>query len=440
MSTSTEKPHLYLIGAGGVGMVWIADYALGLGWKVSGSDSASSPNVERLIARGANIHIGVDPSAIPEDVTEGIMTAATTPSAPSYPELLELKRRKIPVEKRSEWIGKLTRQKFTICIAGAHGKTTTTAMVGWILDQAGYDPTVFCGGNVAAWNNTTKIGNSQYLVLEADEYDRSFHRFQAKMAIILNIDLDHTDYYTGGLPEMEKSYRRFLRNLPVKEGVVVAYGRDGRVRKVCKNFSYKFRWYDEEHLWAGVHVPQPGMHYLLDATAAARVAHELGISHETIKKALACFPGVGRRFEHLGTWKKAEVYDDYAHHPQEIKALLKGLREKYPKQRITLMFQPHQKARTHALLKEFGRAFDEFAPDRLILAPIYFVAGREEGIEITSDAVADEMRKQPITYELQTPHTVEGWADLARAAAEDSDILVGVGAGSISGLLRQWIA
>jgi len=440
MSTDTPRRHIYLIGAGGVGMVWIADYALRMGWKVSGSDLGSSPNVIRLQAAGANIHVGVDAEAIPADVTEGVITAATTRSAPSYPEFLELQKRGLPIVKRSEWIGKLTRQKFTICIAGAHGKTTTTAMVGWILEKAGLDPTVFVGGNMAAWDNATRIGESQYLVLEADEYDRSFHRFQAKMAVILNIDLDHTDYYTKGIAEIEHSYRRFLRNLPPKQGVVVAYGRDGRIRKVCKNFSYKFRWYDEAHLWPGVHVPQPGAHYLLNATAAARIAHEVGVSHEIIKEALATFPGVGRRFEYLGTWNGTEVYDDYAHHPQEIKALLQGLREKFPNKRITMIFQPHQKARTHALLSDFARAFDENPPDQLILAPIYHVAGREDAIEISSDDLAKEMQSKNISYDLCVPHTLEELAREANTASQYADVLIGVGAGSISGLLHEWMA
>jgi UDP-N-acetylmuramate--alanine ligase len=434
----TTHKHVYLVGAGGVGMLWIADYALKMGWKLSGSDAADSAGVRRLQALGADIHIGTDPSAIPADVTEAVMTAAATPSSPSFPEVEELRRRGVPIVKRSEWIGKLTKGKFTICVAGAHGKTTTTAMLGWILDHAGLDPTVFVGGSLPAWNNETKIGQGKYLVLEADEYDRSFHRFYPQMAILLNIDLDHTDYYTGGIVEIEKSYRRFLRNLPFRKGLVVAYGKDARLRKLCKGFSYRVRWYDEEHLWPGLKLPQPGLHYRLNATAAARIAHEIGVSQKDIVDALATFPGVGRRFEQKGTWNKAVVYDDYAHHPREVTAQLKAMRERFPHEKLTVIFQPHQKARTQALLADFGRAFDEAAPDRLILAPIFFVAGREDGIEISIDDVAAEVRKKPIGFELQVAQTMEELEGLARAASADSDILMTVGAGNLPNYLERW--
>ena len=434
-----STPHLYLIGIGGVGMLWIADLALSRGWQVSGSDLVSSPGTQRLQAAGATIHYGVDPTAIPADVTEAVINSAITPSSPSYPELAELERRKIPYVKRAVWLGKITRQMTTIAVCGAHGKTTTTAMIGWILEKAGLDPTVFVGGTVNLWGGT-RIGKSQYLVIEADEYDRSFHQFTPQMAVVLNIDLDHEDYYTGGIAEIEHSYRRFLRNLPTKTGLVVGYGKDGRIRKVCRGFSYRFRWYDEEHLWPGLRLPVPGKHLELNATAAARIAHELGVSQEVIKEALATFPGVGRRFEHLGVWEGVEVYDDYAHHPQELAATLSTLAKKFPGKKTTLIFQPHQKARTKNLLKEFGRAFDESPPSRLILAPIYQVAGREEDIAVTSGDVASEIKKKlPAGLQLEVAEDESQLEQLAREAAKNSEVLVVAGAGSIRRFLENWM-
>jgi UDP-N-acetylmuramate--alanine ligase len=430
--------HLYLIGIAGVGTVWIADYALAQGWKVSGTELISSPITERLAAAGADIHIGSNPAAIPEDITEVVMTAAITPSAPHYPEYEELVKRGIPIHKRAEWIGKLTREKYTIAVCGAHGKTTTSAMIGWILAEAGLDPTVFTGSTVTAWGNATRIGKSKYLVLEADEFDRSFHHFSPQMAVVLNIDLDHTDYYTKGLPEIEQSYRRFLRNLPYKQGVVVGYGRDGRVRKVARGFKYHFRWYDEEHLWPGIKLLQPGLHNRLNATAAARIAHELGVDQKTIKKALATFPGTGRRFEHVKSWGTAELYDDYAHHPAEIMATLRGIHEQFPDKRVTVIFQPHQKARTVALRKEFGRAFDEYPPTRLILAPIYFVAGREEDIAISSADIATEIAKKPVSMEVQVATTIDELKEHVLAALPDTDIIMTMGAGNIRTLVEGW--
>jgi UDP-N-acetylmuramate--alanine ligase len=431
-------PHLYLIGVGGVGMIWIADYALAQGWQVSGSDIALSPEISRLQAKGANIHIGSNPDEIPDSVTEVVYTAAATPSSPSYPEFQELEQRGLLMSKRAQWIGKLTKQRVTIAVAGAHGKTTTTAMIGWILEQAGLDPTVFVGGTVAAWQGT-RIGKSEYLVLEADEFDRSFHNFHPQIAVVLNIDLDHTDYYTGGLPEIEQSYRRFLRNLPHGKGIVVGYGRDGRVRKVAKGFKYRYRWYDEEAVWPGVKVPQPGMHNLLNATAAARVAHELGVSQGIIKKSLASFPGAGRRFEYLGQWNKVELYDDYGHHPSEIAATLAGVAERFPSERFTLVFQPHQKSRALALLKEFGRAFDANPPHTVVIAPIYLVAGREMDLDVSNQTIAEEIEKgRPEQLQVCAPADNAELERVVRKLSEEPGILMVMGAGSIRAMVDEW--
>lgn len=435
-----NQPHIYCIGIGGVGMVWIADYCLKQGWKVSGSDINESAATRRLQAAGAQIHYGCDPAAIPDDVTEVVVNSAITESSPSYPELQEVQGRKLPVQKRAVWVGKLTRKYHTIAVAGTHGKTTTTAMIGWILDKAGLDPTVFVGGSVAAWSGATRIGESNYLVLEADEYDRSFHQFMADDAILLNIDPDHLDYYTGGIEEIEHSFRRFLRNLPVRRGLVVGYGRDARIRKVCRGFSYKFRWYDEDHLWPGLKLQFPGLHNALNATAAARIAHELGVSNEDIKAALASFPGVGRRLEYIGKWGQAEIYDDYAHHPKEIAATLQGLREKFSDQHITVVFQPHQKSRTKNLLEEFSRAFDRNAPDRLILAPIYEVAGREEEVEVSNQDIAQGIAKNsPKSMEVIVPANNEELEGAVKEANQQKGILVVMGAGSIRSFLERWM-
>ena len=434
------EKHVYFIGIGGVGMVWLADYGLNQGWKISGSDLVSSAVTERLIADGADVHIGVDPSLIPADVTEVIINSAITPSSPSYPELEEVLRRGLPVRKRAELAGDITKKHFTIAVAGTHGKTTTTAMIGWILDKAGLDPTVFVGGALKAWGGRTKIGAGNYLVIEADEFDRSFHRFHPQMAVILNVQPDHLDYYAGGIDEIEKSFRRFLRNLPYRKGIVAAYGKDKHIRKVARGFSHSFHWYDEEHIWPGIKLPQPGTHYLLNATAAARMAHELGVSQEVIKEALATFPGVGRRFEYLGKWNGVEAYDDYAHHPDELRATLQGAREKFPKERLVAVFQPHQKSRTHLLLKEFGRAFDANSPDELILAPIYQVAGREEGIEVSSADIAAEIaKKAPAGMAVKVAASNEELEALVREASQKPGVLLCMGAGSIRSLEDKWL-
>lgn len=430
--------HLYLIGIGGVGMAWIADYALNQGWSVSGSDIVPSALTRRLEQAGADIHYGSDPARIAESVTEAVVNSAITPTSPSYPEFEAILARKIPLQKRAQWVGELTRQKKTVAVAGTHGKTTTTAMIGWILVEAGMDPTVFTGGSIAAWGSVTKIGYGPHLILEADEYDRSFHHFKAEIVVLLNLDADHTDYYTKGLPEIEHSFRRFLRNLPHRKGLVVAYGKDGSLRKILKGFKYRMRWYDEQHLWPGLTLQLPGTHNKLNATAAARVAHELGVPQAKIIQALATFPGVGRRFEEVGVWNQATVFDDYAHHPSEIKATLQALRERFPKKYTTVIFQPHQKARTRDLLVDFGRAFDENPPDVLILAPIYQVAGREGDIEISSADIATQIARKNIAMQVVVALTEEELEAYVREISVKEGIMMSMGAGSIRSLLDRW--
>lgn len=446
--TTSSVPHLYLIGASGVGMVWIADYALGMGWKVSGTDLTETAQTKRLAKRGANFHYGPDVSQIPDDITECVITAAVNPSAPHYVELAWIERRGIPVRKRSEWTGRLTRQKHTIAVAGTHGKTTTTAMVGWILAEAGLDPTVFAGAAIPAWNGETRIGKSDYLVIEADEYDRSFHRFFARMAIILNIEPDHLDYYTGGIQEIIQSFRRFLRNLPSGvhaspkgQGIVIANGRDANIRKAARGFKLAFHWYDETNMWPGLTVPQPGAVYRLNALAAAKVAHELGVATKTIKEALSRFPGAERRFEYLGTWDKADLYDDYAHHPTEVTATLAAFRERYPAgdRPLTVVYQPHQGSRTKRLFKEFSRAFDAAAPEHLILAPIYRVAGREDAPDVTSGQLAEAVRaKAPAGMTVTAPETEQELELAVREVVRRDGIVVCMGAGSIRTLFDSW--
>lgn len=432
-----SQKHLYFIGIGGVGMVWLADWALRQGWQVSGSDLSKSPNTIRLEAAGAKIHYIPDPDQIPKDITEAIITSAITPSAPAYCELLELQRRAIPITKRAVWTGKLTRTHKTIAVAGTHGKTTTTAMIGWILKTAGLDPTVFVGGSLKEWDNQTLIGKGEWLVIEADEFDRSFHNFSANLAVILNIDEDHLDYYKGGIKEINHSFKRFLRNLPVNDGVVVAYGKDKNIRQVTRGFSYKFRYYNEDKFWPRLHLQIPGVHNLLNATAAAKIAHEIGIDSATIQKSLNSFPGVGRRFEHLGKWNKVEIYDDYAHHPNEIKATLQAANERFKGQNFTLVFQAHQKARVQNLLAEFGRCFDQNSPDTVIIAPIYQVAGREEAIEITNQDMAKAVDSKPHQFILKAPQTQKELEQELLKASKDSDVLMVMGAGNISKILEE---
>ncbi|MFH1145634.1 MAG: Mur ligase domain-containing protein [bacterium] len=431
MSTKI-KQHLYLVGIGRVGMQWLAYWALKQGYRVSGSDLAPSLVTDRLSAKGAVIHYGVHPEQIPSDITEAIINSAITPSSPSYPELLELQRRNIPVVKRAEWTGRITKEKFTIAVCGTHGKTTTTAMIGWMMEKAGLDPTVFVGGTMKEWNHETRIGGSKYLVIEADEYDRSFHQFFPKIVVVLNIDLDHTDYYVNGLNEIKESFRKFLDNLP-PDGLVVAYNGDVNIHDVVN--SHHVKWYES----SDIELMVPGKHNRLNAQAAMLVGEALGIERKVIEEALRSFPGVGRRFEFMGKFGSLDWYDDYGHHPTEIKATLQATREKFGNDRLVVVFQPHQRARLNALLKEFGRCFDDNHPSELVIAPLYHVAGREQDIPITHEDLGREIEKgKPVDMKLHVPNDNEEMRNMLVELSKKGGKLLTIGAGSIRGLVEGW--
>ncbi len=437
---SSPNPHLYLLGIGGVGMVWLADYALAQGWKVSGVDTGGTTvTTKRLEDAGATIHYTCSPELIPADVTESVMSSAITPTSALYGEYQALVGRGIVPVKRAVATGALTRRYRTIAVAGTHGKTTTTAMIGWIFTVAGLDPTVFVGGSIKAWNGATKIGKSRLLILEADEFDRSFHQFRAEAAVLLNLEADHLECYPGGVPEIEHSFKRFLRNLPHRKGLVVAYGKSPSLRRVVKGFSYKLRWYSADTLWVGLPKNLAGNHVRLNATAAARVAHEYGISNAIIKKALATFPGVDRRMEEMGELGACRWIDDYAHHPTEVAATLQVLAERASGERKVVVFQPHQLTRTKLLLEQFSRCFDSNPPDELILAPIFTVPGREQGIEVSSgDIAAGIARKAPKGMRVSVAESDTQLLQMIEVATIQPGILLSMSAGDLRSKLQDY--
>jgi UDP-N-acetylmuramate--alanine ligase len=427
--------HYYFVGIGGVGMQWLADYALYCGAQVSGSDLVESSALTRLRNKGANIHSGENVQAIPHGVTVGVINSAITPSSPSYAEVVALRKRGIPVVKRAEVVGEMTRRMTTICIAGTHGKTSTTALLGWILDQAGLDPTIFTGGSIAGYDGT-RIGKGP-LVLEADEYDRSFHRFSYDMAAILNIEADHQDCYAQGLPEIEQSFHRFLRNKKHTPAVVLGYGKSASIRKVVRGFDLKLRWYDENSLWPGLRLGKPGLHMRLNATVAAKIAHELGVSTTVIKKAIASFPGVARRYEQLGKHYRAMVIDDYAHHPTEITATLAGHREVYRDEKTILFFQPHQVLRTKTLFSEFVHALANAPVQGLVITPIFEAIGRDTGVGVSNKDLVQAISERA-TFPVHAATNAE-LRTLFEAACGQAEVVLCMGAGNLRSQVQSWL-
>ena len=398
--------NIHFVGIGGIGMSGIAEVLAASGLSVSGCDAKPSPATDLLTRRGIPVTIGHDPAHV-EGVEAIVVTAAVKGE---HPEVDAARARGIRIIKRAEALGAIVNPKRAIGVSGTHGKTTTSAMVSVILEEAGLDPTVLVGGMVRNLETNAKIGGGDLLVVEADEYARTFHHLHPEIAVVTNIEPDHLEYY-GSFDAIMEAFSIYLRN--VKEGgVVIACIDDPNVRRVVAQDDATLRRLvtyglsDDADLRAvslefhergsSFEIPGlgffklflPGTHNVRNAVAAIAVAQRLEIPMAKVRAALAKFLGVDRRFQILGDYLGAVVVDDYAHHPTEVRATLEAARAGYPGRRIVALFQPHLFSRTRDFAREFGEALR--VADVPIVSPIY--AAREQPVEglsarIISDAV-----------------------------------------------------
>jgi UDP-N-acetylmuramate--alanine ligase len=418
--------HIHFIGIGGIGISAIARMLLLEGKKVTGSDRGESEVTEGLKKAGAEIFIGQKANNIPENCDLVIHTVAIPVD---NPELLEAIKRKIPILTYPQTLNIISKEKYTIAISGTHGKTTVTAMTAGILIEAGLEPTVIVGSlmsHPASGEKTNFIpGKSKYLVIEADEYKKSFHNLEPKILVINNLDEDHLDFYKD-LSDIQAAFRELVVKIP-KDGFLICNVGDPHLAPVlsglqCQIIDYK------EYAEQNFNLKVPGEHNRSNAAAAFAVGVALTILPETCLKALESFAGTWRRFEYKGKTKSgAIVYDDYAHNPAKIKATFQGTKEKYPDKKIMAVFQPHLYSRTKTLLKEFSTAFNE--ADEIILAPIY--AARENpDSSISSEILAEEIRKQgkPVfvldSFEKIEKHVLD--------SSKESNVILVMGAGDIT--------
>jgi UDP-N-acetylmuramate--alanine ligase len=449
----TTSQHAHFIGIGGIGMSGIAEILLSLGMKVSGSDLRRGPVTDRLAQMGATIYQGHDAANIAG------ATVVVTSSAinPSNPEVVEARAHKIPVIQRAEMLAELMRLKYGIAIAGMHGKTTTTSMVAAVLTAGGLDPTVVVGGRVNALGSNARLGTTQYLVAEADESDRSFLKLSPILAVVTNLDREHMDCYHD-MADIEQAFLTFIDKLPFYGAVtacidnpllaailpraqrrVFTYG-------VAAEADYRLEFLSPGqgsclsrflvHTAVGplgpfeLHVP--GRHNVLDATAAVAIAHQLEVAPEKIAEGLNSFRGVDRRFQLRGSARGVTVVDDYGHHPTEIRATLAAARECGYK-KIHVVFQPHRYTRTRDLLDQFRTAFADV--DSVLLLPIY--AASEQPIPgITAELLASRIEGPQVQYVPDFPAAVAAVV----AQAEEGDLVLTLGAGSVSQLAPQILA
>ena len=446
--------RIHFVGIGGIGMSGIAEVLLNLGYKVSGSDLKASAVTQRLATLGATTFEGHRA----ENIAGAEVVVTSSAIAHDNPEVAEAHELHIPVIQRAEMLAELMRLKYGIAIAGMHGKTTTTSMVAAVLAAGGLDPTVVVGGRVDALGSNARLGKSQYLVAEADESDRSFLKLSPILSVVTNIDREHMDCYRN-MRDVKKTFLDFMDRVPFY-GMIVACNDDPMLRKLLPEVQRRTVTYgtkrgsdflikSEETKRDGAsdsrpynrfHVTYqkkdlgeftlhvPGVHNVLNATAAIAVGVGLDIPVDAIRTALDQFRGVDRRFQLRGTAAGISVIDDYGDHPTEIKATLAAARQ-CGFHKIHVIFQPHRYTRTRDMMEEFTTAFAD--ADSLFVLDIY--AASEKPIEgITGEALAQRIR--------DTGKNVEHAASFADAvnaavaAAQDGDMILTLGAGSVSQL------
>jgi len=412
------------VGIGGIGVSAIARMMLGEGnppvGGVSGSDVSDSAIIEELRKLGAKIFLGHNADNVADDVDLLVYTPAATAD---NPELKKAAKMGIPMLSYPEMLGLISKDKYTIAVSGAHGKTTTTAMIAKILIDAKYDPTVIVGSLLKDNRSNFVAGKSWYFVVEACEYKKSFLNLSPKIIVITNIDNDHLDYY-GNLENIKKAFGEFVSKLP-EDGYLVCDPNDKNLKEIVE--KAKCGVIDYAKVSNNFNLKIPGGHNIKNAQAAMAVAEILGVDFKKAENSLESFEGAWRRFEFKGETKNGVlVYDDYGHHPTEIKATLKGARELYPKNKIITVFQPHLYSRTKFLFGDFGKSFGD--ADEIILADIY--AAREP----KDESINSRMLAEEITKNGGKTRYMESFDKIAGFLAENArkgDIVITMGAGDI---------
>jgi UDP-N-acetylmuramate--alanine ligase len=438
------KP-VHFVGIGGIGMSGLAEILLTLGFNVQGSDEKSSPGLQRLQSLGAKTYIGHDV----EHIRGADVLVYSSAVALSNPEIAKAKELRIPAIRRAALLAELMRLKYGIAIAGAHGKTTTTSLIAVILEKAGIDPTVVVGGNSNNIGANARIGTGPFFVAEADESDETFLMLSPCIAVVTNIDAEHLDHYKD-LQHIKDAFSAFLAKIPFFGAAIlcgddpgtmeasrgldrkrVLYGFDPSNDLTARIIGYsegtqKFSVAARGESLGIFELEVPGEHMVLNALAAIGVALELGIGPDAIREALKEYRGVKRRLELKGKMNGIVILDDYAHHPTEIRASLKAVRQAYPGP-LTLVFQPHRFTRTHFFIEEFAEILS--ASDRLILLPVY--AASESAIPgASSEALAEKCQRRK-DIQIDLPSDNQSAVELLLRTIRTGDVVLTMGAGSV---------
>ncbi len=438
--------RLYFVGIGGAGMSGIAEILHILGYEIKGSDTTPSEVTSYLESQG--IHTNVEHKAA--NIADVDVVVISSAVGENNPEVVEARRQGIPVIKRAEMLGELMRLKFAIGVAGTHGKTTTTSMIGRIFESAGLNPTLIVGGVVAELGTGATLGSGDYMITEVDEYDRSILAMYPSMAVVLNLEPDHLDCYSD-MDDLRNAFLTYINRVPFYGSAIISADDDNiaairsDITRPFATFGFSveadyravdvkstpgqttFAVYCRGDLLGEIILHMPGLHNVANALAAVAVGTELEVPFADIADALRGFSGVERRFEIIGEENDILLVDDYAHHPTEIEATLKAARA-YERKRVIVIYQPHLHSRTNLFKKEFAKALA--LADKCILTKIY--PAREEPIEgVTSELIKQEAEKLGIgdfEYVGVKVNAIEAIAKIARPG----DIVITMGAGSIT--------
>ncbi|WDE11241.1 UDP-N-acetylmuramate--L-alanine ligase [Thalassomonas haliotis] len=452
--------QIHFVGIGGAGMGGIAEVLLNEGYQISGSDISENAVVKRLTALGAKIHMGHDAA----NINGASVIVVSTAIDGENPELAAAAEQRIPVVRRAEMLAELMRFRHGVAIAGTHGKTTTTSLIASIFGEAGLDPTFVIGGLLNSAGTNARLGSSRYLIAEADESDASFLHLQPMVAVVTNIDQDHMETYQGDFEKLKDTYIEFLHNLPFY-GVAVVCIDNPVVRELLPRISRQVITYGfsedadiraVDYQQAGgssaftvlmpgrepmkLSVNLPGEHNVLNALAGIAVALDEGLEQKAICKALSEFEGIGRRFELLAplTTQSGEMQlvDDYGHHPSEVAATIKAMRNGWPEKRLVMVFQPHRYSRTRDLYEDFVEVLSEV--DCLLLLDVY-AAGEAPIVSADSKSLTRSIRQRGKLEPIYVSDS-EKLPELLAAQLKDGDMVITQGAGNIGAVARELIS
>ncbi|MDF1630553.1 MAG: UDP-N-acetylmuramate--L-alanine ligase [Alcanivoracaceae bacterium] len=451
--------RIHFVGIGGVGMCGIAEVLCNQGYQISGSDLRESPVVLRLRSLGVRVEIGHRG----ENVGDADVVVTSTAVDEANLEVREAKRRRIPLVPRAQMLAELMRFRHGIAVAGTHGKTTTTSMIASILGEAKFDPTFVIGGKLTSSGTNARLGQSHYLVAEADESDASFLHLQPMVAVVTNIDADHMHAYGGDFAKLENTFIEFLQNLPfyglavmcVDDPVVrkllprvnrqlISYGfsEDADVRAQAisqKGMVTSFEVIREGKPKLQIALPMPGRHNVLNALAAIAVATDENVPDQAIIAGLNGFTGVGRRFDVLGEYRTADgsatLVDDYGHHPREVEATIKAVRDGWPDRRLVMLFQPHRYTRTRDLYEDFVDVLSNV--DALLMLEVYS-AGEDPIPAADSRSLCHSLRQRGQVEPIYVDDSAKLSALLGKVL-RNGDLLITQGAGNVSAIARQLI-